>query len=862
MCAAPAWGGAHINSIEINQAIGNQYNGHQNFVAGKNTVVRAFLSEPVVVGTANMDTKLPGPADTIAVVKREGTTVVVLAPKPTGLPSNVIDFPCPDLEQCGNWAEGTYDFEVTVQGETLASRGIKFQARKSLKILAVPMKTNYGGQVLDYPNDKWKTLWTFARDVYPIGHRSINWVQREMLDVSDGSKYDLNTDRGQYGVWKTLRDLNPMHCPPVGRVPGNDCYDLIVGFMPKNVPDASGYTMGKPANVVTGTDPDAGATVAHEAAHLFNIGDTYKGGDFNCSVNPAPDGWRGKDWVNPDKVVSCTQGAVGYEDIGTRIPASSHPYDVNGRGPLGDMADYMGRSGDDKQFWGTPETYDHLFSQFAPSVASNVKRNDLLTLQRLIAYSGTISAIDNAVTLEPWKSFSDSLDIPDTTGTYTIKALDLSGNTLATQALEVEFSVRSNPPRQLNTAPFQGTMRFPEGTAKFQIVAGNTVLNEKTVTEPPTISDVTPTDPGTEVTGKYTIRWNGNTVDGNHLTYTVEYNPSTSDPGSEWNVLATQLDENEWTENFDDLTGGTGARIRVTATDGINAVSALSAIFTVPPKPPEVYIEQPDAGTDYEYGDEILLKAEAYDLQDEWLPDDKIVWNSNINGSIGKGSVLAVKNLIPGEHIITVTATDNSGLSATDQIILTISSCSFTVSPATRAFSSSGGSGLLSVTAVPQVWGNKSVCSLTNDDIQLKTYDDGKWLNAKLTTFRSGRGSVRITVSPNDSKYVRTGSVFVKGSRMDVTQKEAPCSMAITPHRGNFRKGGGTGEIQISMPRGCDTAWTATTDQQWLQITSEASGTGNGVVTYSVLQSENRRARTGRIRINNKEFTVVQSNMP
>jgi hypothetical protein len=72
--------------------------------------------------------------------------------------------------------------------------------------------------------------------------------------------------------------------------------------------------------------------------------------------------------------------------------------------------------------------------------------------------------VGNAITLEPWESYTDTVDIHDCNGTFTIKAMNSDGQVLATQAVEVNFCVHS-PPRYLNSAPFRGSMRFPEGTA-------------------------------------------------------------------------------------------------------------------------------------------------------------------------------------------------------------------------------------------------------------------------------------------------------------------------------------------------------------------------------------------------------------
>ena len=92
-----------IDKIEINQAIGVQKDNNLNFVAGKSTALRAVLAEPV---TLSKRKQLLNETETKAVVKRNGEVVTTLAPKSTDQPTKIIDFLCPNLNACGNWAAG------------------------------------------------------------------------------------------------------------------------------------------------------------------------------------------------------------------------------------------------------------------------------------------------------------------------------------------------------------------------------------------------------------------------------------------------------------------------------------------------------------------------------------------------------------------------------------------------------------------------------------------------------------------------------------------------------------------------------------------------------------------------------------
>ena len=350
-----------IKEIEINQALGVQLNNAKKFVAGKSTVVRAILSADATVDAAQ----------TSAVVKRDGQQVVKLDPKSSDKPANIVDFLCPNMQACGNWAAGSYSFEVTVNGVTKSTEGTeyKFVERREIRVLALPVKANYNGTIVSMPDDKWKTLHEFTIKVYPVAGDKFKWTLRDEFDASD-AKYNLETDEGQLELWKGLTGLLPAHCEANPR--GDGCYDLIVGFTParhKGYPNGvgQGYTYGAPTNIVVATDNDAAATVAHEIAHVYKAGDTYTGGTLNCKINPAPDGMKGSDWDNRPNETTCSAGRVVLAGVdATKIPADQHPYEVEGRGPLDDMACYMGSGGKQEQFWTTQEVYDHLFEQLAP----------------------------------------------------------------------------------------------------------------------------------------------------------------------------------------------------------------------------------------------------------------------------------------------------------------------------------------------------------------------------------------------------------------------------------------------------------------------------------------------------------------
>jgi len=511
---------------------------------------------------------------------------------------------------------------------------------------------------------------------------------REEFDASNCENYDLNTDNGRLAVWQALTALMPAECQANSKADG--CYELIVGFIAQNPKNkdggvSAGYTYGKPTNIVVATHQDAAATVAHEIAHTYGIGDTYDGGSIRCSVNQGYASITGKIWDEQETAKGglslCKETKHPQYDI-ILIPAATyHPYEVGKRGKLADVGDYMGSSAKQEDMWTSAGVYDWLFDQLAPPAAAVSASPD----ERLIYFFGTINPKTKVVDLEPWETFTDTIETTVAAkGSYWIAGLNASGQQVVSQTLEADLAppaARGNKTEALSEVPFEGTMRFPANVTQFRIMKQTEVLTTiKVSANDPLITNVslTPAEKLGNVytisSGVYTITWEANDLDGDKLTYSVEYNFDVTNPASEWIILETGLTENKLDIDFSDLPGSTHAQIRVIASDGIRSSNPASVQINVPVKAPEVWIDDLAWGDTYAVGDEVELSAEAYDLQSELLETPlALEWRSNLTTNVlGTGDSLVVDNLPKGNHIITVKATAASGLTATDTISLTV----------------------------------------------------------------------------------------------------------------------------------------------------------------------------------------------
>ncbi len=77
----------------------------------------------------------------------------------------------------------------------------------------------------------------------------------------------------------------------------------------------------------------------------------------------------------------------------------------------------------------------------------------------------------------------------------------------------------------------------------------------------------------------------------------------------------------------------------------------------------------PDDGDTFYSSQTIDFSAYVFDPEEVYpFPENLIVWTSNIDGDIGNGSTVHAKLMTPGDHIVTVIATDGQGVSTQQSI--------------------------------------------------------------------------------------------------------------------------------------------------------------------------------------------------
>jgi hypothetical protein len=167
--------------------------------------------------------------------------------------------------------------------------------------------------------------------------------------------------------------------------------------------------------------------------------------------------------------------------------------------------------------------------------------------------------------------------------------------------------------------------------------------------------------------------------------------------------------------------------------------------------------------------------------------------------------------------------------------------CSFTLSPTSASFGTTGGTGSVVATA------SASTCTRT-------ATSNASWLTLGAGASGTGSGTVNYTVAAN-SGGSRTGTLTIGGQTFTVTQ--SGCSFIVSFSATSFPATASTGSITVTAS-GTNCPWTASDNRSWISV-SPTSGTGTRTVTFSLTANTSRFSRSGRITIAGTQITITQA---
>ena len=264
-------------------------------------------------------------------------------------------------------------------------------------------------------------------------------------------------------------------------------------------------------------------------------------------------------------------------------------------------------------------------------------------------------------------------------GDYTLELYNASNEVVRSVSFSASVGIDdiepgSVPPPEPSEAVFSFVVSDPPEYSSFAIKHQNRELilvNRSANT--PSVSISGPTSGEVyESTSNISVSWVGSDTDDNELSYRVYYS---TDGGTIYAPLSLETESTSRIYPASRLEGSSQARIAVSVSDGARSSFVETPIFSVPNHAPDVSIRTPVSGDVFAENQGFVLEAVAYDMEDGLVPSPSIIWNSSIDGSLGAGRFmgLSATDLTAGSHTITVTATDSSGVSASDSVNIVIS---------------------------------------------------------------------------------------------------------------------------------------------------------------------------------------------
>lgn len=252
---------------------------------------------------------------------------------------------------------------------------------------------------------------------------------------------------------------------------------------------------------------------------------------------------------------------------------------------------------------------------------------------------------------------------------------------------------------------------------------------------------------------------------------------------------------------------------------------------------PCVFTVSPGSDSIPSAGGRKSISVTASSAQCAWTARSDVDWLSIVEGSQGTGNGQVTYEarattgpsrsgtmLIAGQ---TVTVTQGDG-------------CLITISPTSQQLAGTGGSGTIAVTTGPG-------CAWT-------AQSSPAWITVASGQAGNGPGTVGFDVAASDGP-ARSGTIAVNGQIFTVSQASG-CNYTLEPSSQSVAAGGGTGNVAVHAGAGC--TWSASSNANWLTISSGGSGTGPGNVQFTA-SGTSGAGRSGTLTIAGRTFTVNQA---
>jgi hypothetical protein len=562
------------------------------------------------------------------------------------------------------WTSGTTMLIAEAGGARGLPVTVPFQPTRSLRVAYIPIHYYACGYDTVPDMSAVMTAHSLAQELLPVGGskpidievwHEMPWSSPLKKDCSKlATKDNINTENEKllFITLEAQRFIRGGSNPP----------DYVFGWLPSGAFDRGIAGIGEGLNSVAAfSDVFANeypleeftwskATFVHELGHLMgHNGIRINTADPKCVPSDDPGfGWPWSDAKIHDWGVDGNYfGWLISSESALKNPQTTYDY-----------MSYCGRktaNNPEWNLWTSTWTYTVTLRSLAAEPLSRASS----ALQPYFLSSGLVFTDDTAI-LDPVWVITPTLApaLPPTGTGYCLEALSASGTVLASHCFDLAFLVYETD-IESNVDGFNLMLPYPPGVARIVLKKGATELASRSVSaHVPVVNVLSPN--GGEVwaaSGTYTVTWSASDADGDPLIYRVLYSPD----GTNWMPVGTTITGTQLAVNAAELAGGSGAKVRVLASDGVNTSADESdAPFTVGRKGPQAFILSPEGEGMIKPGTPLLLQGYAYDLEDGTLGEAALRWTSSRDGDLGTGSQVLV-SLSPGQHVITLTATDSDG---------------------------------------------------------------------------------------------------------------------------------------------------------------------------------------------------------
>jgi glucose/arabinose dehydrogenase len=353
---------------------------------------------------------------------------------------------------------------------------------------------------------------------------------------------------------------------------------------------------------------------------------------------------------------------------------------------------------------------------------------------------------------------------------------------------------------------------------------------------------------------------------------------------------------------YDDATGVTAqwtypnagnVTVSLRVTDPGGATGTASQLINVGNSPPTPVIDSPSASTTWKVGDQINFSGHATDPQDGTLPPSALTWTLTLyhcpsnchthdQGSwvgVSSGSFVTPDHEYPSYLLLTLTATDSQGLTASTSVQLNPQTVvlSFQSAPAGLSLAVNAASSVTPFTRTVIVNSMNSVTATSPQALNGLTYNYSSWSDALSqshtivapatpTTYTATYVTTAFVVNPTADAYIRWNktstnfgtatNLLVRSGQYRTYLKFTVTGLAAPPQNAKLRLWvTGTGTSGGSIYQLSNTSWTETgitwgnappisgsplavagaaTAGTWLEFDLGTVITGNGTYTFAI----------------------------